>query len=102
MAAPPIAGTVQSDKPDGVALWSGPHKTGRALTVTCTHLKELYQVCQQHNIKLGSSDLIRMVCPQCGIEENCPSVYTAEYDARHQDPGPGQESAVEETGETSE
>ncbi len=70
--------------------------------MTCTHLKDLYRVCQQHNIKLGSSDLIRIVCPQCGIEENCPSVYTAEYDARHQDRGPGPESAVDEKGDRSQ
>ncbi len=50
--------------------------------MTCTHLKELYKVCQQHQIRLGSAELIRIVCPQCGIQEVCPSVYTEEYDAR--------------------
>ena len=51
--------------------------------MTCTHLKELYKVCQQHQIRLGSAELIRIVCPQCGVQEVCPSVYTEEYDARH-------------------
>ena len=50
--------------------------------MTCKHLKELYEVCQQHQIRLGSAELIRIVCPQCGVEEECPSVYTSEYDAR--------------------
>jgi len=31
--------------------------------------------------------MVRIVCPQCGLEEVCPSVYTAEYDKRHDDDG---------------
>lgn len=50
----------------------------------CEHLKQLYQVCQSHELKLSSSDLIRIVCPHCGIEEICPSVHTAEYDQRQE------------------
>lgn len=50
--------------------------------MTCVHLRELYQVCQNHDLKLTSSDLIRIVCPQCGVIETCPSVIAAEYESR--------------------
>jgi hypothetical protein len=48
----------------------------------CVHLRELYSVCQSHDLKLTSGDLIRIVCPQCGVVETCPSVYALEYDAK--------------------
>jgi hypothetical protein len=51
--------------------------------MTCEHLKNLYQMCQTHNLKLSSSELIRIVCTQCGVEETCPSVLSAEYETRH-------------------
>jgi hypothetical protein len=51
--------------------------------MACKHLKELFEICQQHNLKLSSTDLIRIVCPSCGVEEVCPSVLSDEYDARH-------------------
>lgn len=51
--------------------------------MTCKHLRELFDKCREHNLKLSSSDLIRIVCPQCGVEEVCPSVLYEEYDARH-------------------
>ena len=51
--------------------------------MTCIHLKELYEICQSHNLKLSSTDLIRIVCPQCGVEEECPSLLFEEYEAKH-------------------
>ncbi len=56
--------------------------------MTCKHLKDLYEICQTHRLRLSSSDLIRIVCPQCGIEEVCPSVLVEEYEARHPDEPP--------------
>lgn len=53
--------------------------------MACEHLKQLYRVCQSHDLKLSSSDLIRIVCPHCGIEEVCPSVHTVEYDSRQEE-----------------
>jgi hypothetical protein len=53
--------------------------------MTCRHLKELYDICQTHQLKLSSTDLIRIVCPQCGVEEVCPSVLADEYEVRHRD-----------------
>ena len=54
--------------------------------MTCQHLKDLYHVCQEHGLKLTSMDLIRIVCTQCGVEEQCPSVLCDEYDQRHHEP----------------
>ena len=53
----------------------------------CNHLKELYEMCSRHNLKLSSSDLIRIVCPSCGVEEQCPSALCEEYETRHHEPG---------------
>lgn len=59
--------------------------------MTCVHLRRLYQLCEEHELKLGSSDLIRVVCQQCGEQEVCPATLTDEYDARqsHQEDDDG-------------
>jgi len=49
--------------------------------MTCVHLRELYQLCKQNDLKLGGSDLIRIVCKQCGEQEVCPSILMNEYDS---------------------
>ena len=51
--------------------------------MSCKHLRELYQICQTHNLKLSSMDLIRIVCPTCGVEDVCPSLLCEEYDSKH-------------------
>jgi hypothetical protein len=50
--------------------------------VTCIHLQKLYKLCQEQDLKLGGSDLIRVVCRQCGQQEVCPSTLMDEYDAQ--------------------
>jgi hypothetical protein len=57
--------------------------------MTCKHLKSLYELCQTHGLKLGSSDLIRIMCTECGTEEVCPSVLVDEYEAKHSGPPKG-------------
>ncbi len=54
--------------------------------MTCIHLQSLYKLCQEQELKLGGSDLIRVVCRQCGVQEVCPSTLTDEYDAKHSPP----------------
>jgi hypothetical protein len=54
--------------------------------MTCKHLKELFALCETHHLKLSSADLIHIVCPQCGVEEVCPSVLNEEYESRHHEP----------------
>jgi hypothetical protein len=53
--------------------------------MTCHHLKQLYDICQSHHLRLSSTDLIRIVCPSCGVEDVCPSVLCEEYDTRHRE-----------------
>ena len=54
--------------------------------MTCVHLQQLYKLCQEHDLKLGGSDLIRVVCRQCGEQEVCPSTLMDEYDAKQSQP----------------
>jgi hypothetical protein len=53
--------------------------------MTCVHLKKLYELCSQEDLKIGSSDLVRIVCKQCGEQEVCPSLLMEEYEAQHPD-----------------
>lgn len=46
--------------------------------MTCVHLRELYQLCQEKDLKLSGSDLIHIVCNQCNEQEVCPSVLMEE------------------------
>lgn len=50
--------------------------------MTCVHLKELYQLCQENNLRFSGSDLVHIVCQECGEQEVCPSVLTDEYEAK--------------------
>jgi predicted RNA-binding Zn-ribbon protein involved in translation (DUF1610 family) len=65
--------------------------------MTCKHLKQLYDYCLTHNLKLSSTDLIRIVCPQCGVEEVCPSMLSEEYESKHHEPA-GEEMEGERQG----
>lgn len=49
--------------------------------MTCVHLQQLFKLCQEHDLKLGGSDLIHIVCRQCGEQEVCPATLADEYDA---------------------
>jgi hypothetical protein len=49
--------------------------------MVCQHLHELYELCEKNQLRLGSADLIRIVCKQCNQEETCPSVLSDEYDS---------------------
>ena len=51
----------------------------------CEHLRELYALCEQHQLRLGGSDLIRIVCKQCELDETCPSVIMDHYDSMSPD-----------------
>ncbi|TWT65438.1 hypothetical protein Pla123a_49060 [Posidoniimonas polymericola] len=46
----------------------------------CSHLRELYKLCEVNHLRLSGPDLIHIVCDQCGEKEVCPSVLTDEYD----------------------
>ena len=48
--------------------------------MACVHLQQLYQLCSEHDLKLSASDMIRVVCQQCGEQEVCPSALMDEYE----------------------
>jgi len=50
--------------------------------MACVHLRRLYQLCQEEGLRLSGSDLIRIVCDQCGVQEECPSLLLEAYEAR--------------------
>jgi hypothetical protein len=50
--------------------------------MACVHLQQLYKLCQEHDVKLSGSDLIHIVCHECGEQEVCPSALRDEHDAR--------------------
>jgi len=56
--------------------------------MVCTHLRALYELCETNQLRLGGSDLIRIVCKQCNQEETCPSVLMDEYDSNHAEEDP--------------
>jgi len=56
--------------------------------MTCVHLRHLFDYCEKNEVKIGGSDLIRIVCQQCGEQEVCPSMMSDEYDARHDEEAP--------------
>jgi hypothetical protein len=47
--------------------------------MACVHLQQLYNLCQEQELKLGGSDLIRVFCTQCGEQEVCPSALMDDY-----------------------
>ncbi len=47
-----------------------------------THLKELYQLCETNQLRIGSSDLVRIICRKCDKSETYPSVLLDEYDSQ--------------------
>jgi hypothetical protein len=51
--------------------------------MSCVHLKKLYELCSQEELKISGSDLVRIVCTQCGEQEVCPSMLLEQYEAIH-------------------
>jgi hypothetical protein len=47
--------------------------------MTCVHLQQLYDLCDKEGLKLSSSDLIHIVCNQCGKQDVCPSTLSEHY-----------------------
>lgn len=63
--------------------------------MACVHLQKLYALCQEHELRfhVASSDLVRIVCRECGSQDVCPSNLTesddqtaAAEDQAHGDP----------------
>ena len=56
--------------------------------MVCTHLRELYDLCEKYRLRFGGSDLIRLFCKQCNHEETCPSVLMDEYESAYREDHP--------------
>jgi hypothetical protein len=48
--------------------------------MSCVHLRRLYQLCEDEDIKLAGTDLLHIVCTQCGVKETCPVMLMDEFD----------------------
>ena len=53
--------------------------------MSCAHLKKLFDMCRQEDIKIGGTDMVRIVCNQCGAEEVCPTMLMDQYEALHEE-----------------
>jgi hypothetical protein len=42
----------------------------------CVHLRELYELCAKHELRITSHDAVRIVCRQCHEQEVCPTSLT--------------------------
>ena len=62
----------------------------------CNHLKQLYQLCEDNQLRLASSDLVRIVCHQCDETETCPSMLMDQYDAQRSDEPDEQKEQADE------
>jgi len=40
--------------------------------MACVHLQELFQLCQNHDLKVSGADLVHFVCEKCNRQEVCP------------------------------
>ena len=64
--------------------------------MTCTHLRQLFELCDENELRFSSSDLVHIVCKQCEREEVCPAVLLDEYETQH----PDSESDVTQEGKS--
>lgn len=68
--------------------------------MACVHLQQLYKLCQEQQLKLSGSDLIHVVCHQCGEQEVCPSALVEEFDSEESQQEKNDERAASPPGGT--
>jgi hypothetical protein len=51
--------------------------------MSCVHLKKLYELCAKEELRIGATDLVRLVCTQCGQQEVCPNILMEDYELTH-------------------
>lgn len=47
----------------------------------CSELRQLHQLSLRQDWTLGPFDLVRLVCLECGVQENCPAASVDEFEA---------------------
>lgn len=60
--------------------------------MSCVHLQKLFQLCQENELRISSSDLVHVVCDRCQKDEVCPTLLFQQYEARHPEQETGNES----------
>ena len=45
----------------------------------CVHLQQLFELCDREGLRMSSSDLIHIVCQQCGKQEVCPDTLNEHF-----------------------
>jgi len=40
--------------------------------MACVHLQELFQLCQDNDLKISGADLVHFVCERCNRQDVCP------------------------------
>ena len=64
----------------------------------CEHLRELYDLCEKHELLISSRDAIRVVCRQCEEQDVCPSSLTdGEIVLKVSEPNPPGDAKADET-----
>jgi len=51
--------------------------------MTCVHLKKLFQLCEENQLRFSSADLVHVVCDQCQHDEVCPTLLMDQYETQH-------------------
>ena len=52
--------------------------------MVCVHLRRLYQLCRDEKLRLGGSDLIHLICQNCGIQEGCPATFDEHFESKNE------------------
>ena len=63
--------------------------------MTCVHLKKLFQLCDDNELKFSSGDLVRIVCKQCQQQEVCPSLLLDQGEAEEPTPPSDEKGSVD-------
>lgn len=63
----------------------------------CVHLRELFALCEKHELKITSQDAVRVVCPRCQEQDVCPSSLTDGEQVITPAPKSGQSGTAERT-----
>ena len=63
--------------------------------MACVHLQELYRLCQEHQLRFATPDLVKIVCRECDSTDVCPSNLVEENkDSREAESNDAQETSV--------
>ena len=63
----------------------------------CVHLRQLFELCDENELRFSSSDLVHIVCKQCEKEEVCPSVLLDQFETDHAEAGSDEGESADES-----